>query len=132
MSPSSINNYDIVDTFQLLMTSNDVATISLNFKGWILKLNVTFVNEDVDHTSIRINSTSYSPEFEYPVIRFINWNKFSFSGMNTDKKQLLVGTHDNGENLYLRAFVVHSEDYYNLTLQFLAEPINNTKTAAGE
>lgn len=122
MSSSSINNFEIIDTFQLLMTLGDVALISLNFKGWILKLNVVFSRENIDHSSIRIDSTSYSPEFDFPVLRFINWDKILFSGMNKDQKQLLIGTHDNGQGLYLRAFVFHSDDYYHLTLQFLAEP----------
>lgn len=132
MSSSFINNFEIIDTFQLLMGIGDVALISLNFKGWVLKLNVTFSQDNTDTSSIKVNSTSYAPEFDFPVINFINWDKLLFGGMNKDQKQLLIGTHDNGKKLYLRTFVFHSDEYYHLTLQFLAEPTNNKDDVKGE
>lgn len=133
MSSSSINGMKIIDTFQLLMSLGDVAVIALSFEGWEIKLNVALSQDStIDHSSIRMDSTSYAPEFDFPVLRFINWDKFLFSGMSKDQQQLLIGEHDNGSNLYLRAFIFHSDDYFHLTLQFLAEKADQKKIMKDE
>ncbi len=132
MNSSFINDFKIIETFQLLISLGDVALVSFNFEGWEIKLNVTLAQDSTtQHSSIRMDSTSYAPEFEFPVLRFINWDNFLFSGMNKDHKELLIGTHDNGAGLYLRAFIFHSDNFYHLTLQFLAEKADHRKTIKG-